>query len=135
MAYLRPPLFQRAVFNPLAMRFGISGAVTLQVPQRRGGHVQRVPLVPVEIDGVRHLVSVRGEAVWVRNLRAAGLRGALQTKDGIEPFRAVEVPVPERPAVIDAYRALAGRAVASYFRKLPEPADHPVFRIEPDEAA
>jgi hypothetical protein len=134
MAYSRPPLFQRVVFDRLAMRYGISGAQTLQVP-RRGGGVQRVPVIPVEYDGASHLVSTRGESLWVRNLRAAGFQGAIQKRDGVEPFRAVEVPVAERPAIIDAYRAKAGRAVESYFKKLPDPADHPVFRIEDDAVA
>jgi hypothetical protein len=44
--------------------------------------------------------------------------------------RAVELPVEERPPVIAAYRAKAGREVDRYFTQLPEPADHPVFRLE-----
>jgi hypothetical protein len=32
--------------------------------------------------------------------------------------------------VIAAYRAVAGRAVKSFFEARPDPADHPVFRIE-----
>lgn len=37
----------------------------------------------------------------------------------------------ERPPVIAAYRALAGKTVEAYWRKLPDPADHPVFRLDP----
>ena len=33
--------------------------------------------------------------------------------------------------VIAAYQAFAGRAVASFFVRLPDPADHPVFRLDP----
>jgi hypothetical protein len=49
----------------------------------------------------------------------------------VEQFRATEVPADERAPVIAAYRAVAGRAVASFFRALPDPADHPVFRLDP----
>jgi hypothetical protein len=36
-----------------------------------------------------------------------------------------------RSPVITAYVARAGRTVEGYFRTLPDPADHPVFRVEP----
>ena len=59
-----------------------------------------------------------GETVQVRSHRDGATCG-------------LEVPVGERPPVIDAYRELAGRTVAAYWKKLPDPADHPVFRLEP----
>lgn len=132
MAYLRPPLFARRVFNPVAMRLGISGTQALSVRGRRSGQVRRVPVIPVDRDGVRYLVSPRGETQWARNLRAAG-EGELRGRRGVERFRATELPAGERAPVIAAYRAVAGRAVASFFRALPDPADHPVFRLDPRE--
>lgn len=129
MAYLRPPLFVRRVFNPLAMRFGIGGSRALTVPGRRTGKLQRVPVIPVECAGARYLVSPRGETDWVRNLRAAG-QGELAGREGTQQFRATEVPVEDRPAIIAAYRAVAGRAVKSLFEARPDAADHPVFRID-----
>jgi hypothetical protein len=128
MAYLKPGVFMRRVFNPLAMRFGIGGAVTLMVPDRSSGELQQLPIVPVEHDGGRYLVSVRGESEWVHNVRAAG-GGELRTNGGSKPFRATEIPVEERPPVIAAYRESTTN-VDSYFEKLPDPADHPVFRID-----
>lgn len=125
MAYLAPPWFTRRVFNPIAMRLGISGTTALTVPGRRSGRPMRVPVIPVEHDGARYVVSTRGEADWVRNLRASG-RGEL----GSEAVRATELPVDQRPPVIAAYRAKAGRSVAGYWAKLPDPADHPVFRLD-----
>lgn len=135
MAYLKPPLFTRKVFNPLAMRFGISGAQTLIVAGRRTGRPQRVPVIPVTYGAATYLVSTRGESDWVRNLRAAG-RAELQSRgqDALV-FRATELPGAEREPVIAAYRPAAGRAVAGYFDKLPEAADHPVFRLQPDGKA
>jgi deazaflavin-dependent oxidoreductase (nitroreductase family) len=115
------------------MRLGIAGSTELMVRGRRTGRPMRVPVIPVEHGGSRYLVSTRGEADWVRNLRSAG-RGELRTRRGAERFRAFELPEPEREPVIAAYRRTAGRAVAGYWKRLPDPADHPVFRIEPDGA-
>jgi hypothetical protein len=124
-------LFARKVFNPLAMRFGIGGTWTLAIPRRRSGDVQRLPVIPVEHEGARYVVSTRGESDWVRNLRAAGGEGELEGGGGTERFRAAEVPVAERPPIIEAYREAAGRTVEAYWKKLPDPADHPVFHLEP----
>jgi deazaflavin-dependent oxidoreductase (nitroreductase family) len=132
MAYLKPPWFTRKVFNPLAMRFGMGGSVTVVVPGRRTGEPQKIPVIPVDLDGSRYLVSTRGESEWVRNLRAAG-GGELRSKRSVENFRATEVPAAERSPILAAYRKLAGRTVETYFSKLPDPGDHPVFRIEPAE--
>jgi hypothetical protein len=130
MAYLKPPIFTRRVFNPLAMRWGISGVSTLVIPGRTTGESQRLPVIPVKYDEHRYLVSTRGESEWVRNLRAADGKGELRRRDVTESVQAVEVPVGERDPIISAYRAVAGKTVSSYFTKLPDPADHPVFRIE-----
>ncbi len=129
MPYVRPPLFVRRIFNPIAMRFEISGTRTLAVRGRRSGAVRRVPVIPVDVEGARYLVSPRGETNWVRNLRAAG-EGELQRKKGVQPFRATELPVAERPPIIAAYRSVAGRSVRSFFETMPNPADHPVFRLD-----
>ncbi len=131
MAYLRPAFFTRRIFNPLAMRFGISGAVTLAVAGRRSGHEQAIPVIPVEYGGVRYLVSPRGEAEWVRNLRASGGQGALRSAGKSERFHASEIPAAERPLILTAYQEVAGRAVAGNFAALPEPQDHPIFRLAP----
>ena len=131
MAYVKVPWFQKRVFNPLAMRTGMWGTRTLATRGRRSGRELLVPVVPLDYAGARYLVSVRGEADWVQNLRAAGGAGELRGKNRVEHFRAAEIPVEERPPIIEAYRAMAGRGVAGYWKKLPEPADHPVFRIEP----
>lgn len=134
MAYLKPPAFQRRVFNPLAMRLGIGGSETLVVRGRRSGEPRRLPVIPVDRDGARYLVSARGESEWVRNLRAAGGRGEVHHKGAVGTFSAVELPVAERAPIIAAYRKKAGRSVTAYWKKLPDDADHPVFRIEAAQA-
>lgn len=129
MAYRKPPFFVRRVFNPIAMRFGIGGTKTLVVRGRRSGKEQRVPVITIEKDGVRYLVSPRGETDWVRNLRAAG-EAELRGGGSAERIRATELPVAERPPMLAVYQDVAGKAVESHFKALPDPADHPVFRIE-----
>ncbi len=130
MPYIRPPLFVRQVFNPIAIRLGIAGTQALVVTGRHSGKLRRTAIIPVDDDGVRYLVSPRGETEWVRNLRAAQGLGELRRRGGVQRFQAVELPVADRPPVIAAYRAVAGRAVASFFTRLPDPADHPVFRLD-----
>ena len=128
MAYLKPALFTRSVFNRLAMRFGISGAVTLAVAGRRSGRKQTIPVIPVTVAGARYLISPHGEADWVKNIRASG-GGELRDKGKKERFRISEIPVAERPPVLAAYQQAAGQAVKGNFAALPEPADHRVSRI------
>jgi deazaflavin-dependent oxidoreductase (nitroreductase family) len=131
MAYLRPGWFTRKIFNPLATRLGISGVLGLSVIGRSTGQVQTVPVLVAERDGRRYLVSPRGETEWVRNLRAAGGEAEIKRRrDKIERVRAVEVPVGERAPILEVYQRMAGRAVKPYFKKLPDPSDHPVFRID-----
>ena len=130
MAYLRPPWFVRSVFNKVAMKTGMSGILTLTVAGRRSGTPCSVPVVPMEVDGRRYLVSSRGESEWVRNLRAAGV-AELAGKGTSERVRATEVPVADRPPLLEEYQRVAGRAVAGLFTQLPDPADHPTFLVEP----
>ena len=130
MAYLKPNAFTRKVFNPVAMRLGVGGSTTLVVPRRKTGAAQRIPVIPVEHEGARYIVSTRGESDWVRNMRAAG-GGELESKGALEAFRATEVPLSERDPILAAYRDKAGKTVDTYFEQLPDPSDHPVFRVDP----
>ena len=133
MAYLTTAFFVQRVFNPLAKRFGIGGAETLVVPGRRTGHPTTTPLIPVEHGGARYLISTRSESEWVRNLRAAG-GGELGRGGAAKHFLATEIPAAERPQIIAAYRQKAGKTTETYFKKLPDAADHPIFRLESTSA-
>jgi deazaflavin-dependent oxidoreductase (nitroreductase family) len=130
MAYLKPNAFAKNVFNPIAKKFGLSGTNELIVRRRKSGEDQSVPVIPVEYDGSRYVVSTRGESEWVRNVRAAGVL-EVRNKQGSERLTATELPVAERAPIIASYREKAGRTVETYWKKLPDDADHPVFRIEP----
>jgi deazaflavin-dependent oxidoreductase (nitroreductase family) len=129
VAYLEPNWFTRRVFNPLAMRLGIAGTEELVVAGRRSGRPARVPVIPLDHDGKRFLVSTRGESDWVRNLRAAG-GGELRRRGHVHRFAADELAVDQRGPVIEAYRAKIGREAERYWSRLPDPADHPVFLID-----
>ena len=126
--YLKPGWFVGRVVNPLLMRLGM--IPTLAVRGRTSGEWRTVPVNVLELDGQRYLVAPRGDTQWVRNLRATG-RGELRRRGRVESFRATEIPDNEKPHVIEAYLARWGYQVKGYFKALPDPADHPVFRIEP----
>lgn len=125
--YLRPGWFVRRVMNPLMMRTGVTP--TLAVRGRTSGEWRTVPVNVLEYDGARYLVAPRGTTEWVRNLRAAG-GGELRRRGKNDRIRATEVPDTEKPPIITAYLARWGSQVKSQFDALPDPGDHPVFRLE-----
>ena len=124
MAYLKPPWFTAKVFNKIAMATGVSGSETLTVTKRGSKEPQSIPVVTVDVDGVKYLVSTRGESQWVKNVRANPT-----VRLGDTTYSAREIPETDRQPILTAYRAKAGRAVEGYFRKLPRQADHPVFSL------
>jgi deazaflavin-dependent oxidoreductase (nitroreductase family) len=125
--YLKPGFLQRRLVNPLLLRLGL--ATTLAVRGRRSGEWRQVPVNVLELGGERFLVSTRGNSEWVRNLRAAG-SGELRRGGRTEPFTAAEADDVDKPPIIEAYLARWGGRVRREFEALPDPAHHPVFRIE-----
>ncbi|CAM3774447.1 nitroreductase/quinone reductase family protein [Smaragdicoccus niigatensis] len=128
MAYVKPPFLVRNVLNKVAMATGIGGTETLVVKGRTSGEPRKVPVTPIRFDGVQYLVSVRGEAEWVRNVRAAG-QIELVKKGSSRTVSATEVPVSEAGPVIAHYREKLGSVVKGYWEQLPDDADHPVFAL------
>ncbi len=131
--YIAGGAFMNRLVNPLVARLGLTPV--LIVRGRKSGKLIRVPLrEPFELDGVRYLVSGRGETHWARNLRAAG-RGTLRVRGRSEDFRASELHGEEQERVIEAYRkSFSGSSAARrdrYFAEIPNIADHPVFRMDP----
>jgi deazaflavin-dependent oxidoreductase (nitroreductase family) len=114
----------------MARLFKPSVVCLLSVPGRTTGEWRSNPVVVLEHDGERYLVGAYGHTEWSRNLRAAG-RGRLTKQGRTEAFAAVEVPVEQVPPLLDAYLQQFGKlpTVGRTFRALPEPADHPTFRI------
>lgn len=126
--YNRPPFLVGRVVNPLVGALGFKPVIATR--GRRSGAWRTVPVNLLETGGARYLVSTRGDAFWVRNLREnpeAELRGRGRT----ERVRAVAVPAAERPALIAAYLERWNAEAGRYFQDLPDPEDHPIFRLEP----
>jgi hypothetical protein len=128
--YLKPRWMQRHVGNRLAPLFRPSLVSKLSVPGRRSGRWHTLPIAVLDHEGERYLVSVRGASDWALDLRAS-TKGRLATRGQVEEVSVVEVPVTDRAHILDAYQARYGKlpTVAALFRALPDPADHPTFRI------
>ena len=126
MAYLKPPWFTRVIFNKVAMSTGMGGSETLTVTRRISKQPQQIPVVVPEVDGVKYLVSTRGETEWVKNVRAIP-----DVMVGKQKYVATEIPVEQRAPIIAAYRPLAGKVVEGYWKQLPSDADHPPFALTP----
>lgn len=127
--YRKPPWFLRVIGNRLAPLNRDMVAI-LSVRGRTSGRLRSTPIVVLEHDGERYLVTPYGNTEWVRNLRAAG-GGQLKQRGRTEQFTATEVPVAERAPIIEAYRRKYGKmpTVDRSFQQLPDPAHHPTFRI------
>ena len=128
--YVRPPWGARVIGARMARLFKPSVVCLLSVPGRTTGELRSNSVAVLEHDGERYLVGAYGHTEWSRNLRAAG-RGRLTRKGRTEEFTVAEVPAAQVPPLIDAYLERFGQlpTVGRTFRKLPEPGDHPVFRI------
>jgi deazaflavin-dependent oxidoreductase (nitroreductase family) len=114
--------------------------VTLEVPGRRTGRVISLPLVMVDHQGERYLLSMLGEDVsWVANVRAAGGRAVLR-HGSREAVRLVEVDPAERAPIVRRYLSVAPgpRAFIPVDRRAPVEAFEkvapqiPVFRVTAD---
>ena len=128
--YLPPPWMQRHIGNRMSVLFRPSLVIRLTVPGRVTGNPQTVPIVVLEHNGDRYLVSYRGESEWVRNIRVC--RAARLTRRGAsEVVHVEEVPVTDRAELLAVYKARYGKlpTVGPVLRRLPNPADHPMFRI------
>src|SRR3954469_16728994 len=66
MAYLKPSWFNRAIFNRIATTFSFGPFETMVVTKRVSKQQQKVPVTPIEVDGVKYLVSAYGETQWVQ---------------------------------------------------------------------
>jgi hypothetical protein len=115
--------------NPIVVALG--GKTVLLVRGRKTGRVLKVPMdPPFLLRGSRYLVSPRGETHWVRNLRAAG-KADLRARRRREHVRVTELTGEERDAVVRTYADTITCNCRRSMELLPDPGDHPVFRIEP----
>lgn len=114
----------------MARLFKPSVVCVLTVPGRSSGKSHSTEVVVLEHDGQDYLIAAFGDTEWSRNLRASGT-GRLTRRGRLEQFTAVEVPVAQRPPLIEHCRREFGKLpnVDRTFRALPDPADHLTFAI------
>ena len=129
--YIHQSVVIRRLMNPINVT--LDRKTVLVVRGRRSGKPRRVPMdPPFEHEGRRYLVSPNGDTNWARNLRAAG-EAELRLDGHQKRIRALELEGPERDAIVTAYAAGLTCHCRVAMAKLPHPADHPAFRIEPLE--
>ena len=91
------------------------GPAALELTGRRSGRRRSVAVTWVEVDGNRYLVSMLGEGSdWVHNARAADGAAALR-RGKRRRVKLVELPVEERPRILQAWLKRTG--VSSIPRK------------------
>lgn len=142
--YRRPGWFTKHVFNKAvigATRLGVSvwGSRVLEVRGRKTGEARRTPVNLLSWEGATYLVAPRGEAQWVRNVRAANggldlLLGRTRTH-----YVASELSDAEKVPVLRAYLGRWKAEVGIFFDGVgPKSTDeeiaaiaakHPVFAI------
>jgi deazaflavin-dependent oxidoreductase (nitroreductase family) len=123
----KTPWLVKNVVNPLMLLTG--GLPILTVRGRRTGRPIRTPINVQELNGAYYVTSPRGETGWSRNLRASG-DCELKIKGSSRRCRATEVPPAERGPIIAAYLEKWGNRTRDQFEKLPDPVDHPTFRLD-----
>ncbi len=142
MTFYRRPTKLTQVFNRLFSRLASLGltparTVALEVKGRRSGQVRSTVVNYLRYEGERFLVSPRGEAEWVRNVRAAGGDAAIR-HGRLQRVRLAEVPAEQRAPIIKAYLGENALSTRQHFGVDPKApieefeaiaARHPVFRI------
>jgi deazaflavin-dependent oxidoreductase (nitroreductase family) len=138
--YRAPGWFTRNVFNRFVAfltRQGISvlGSRVLAVKGRTSGQWRTTPVNLLSYEGRRYLVAPRGEAQWVRNLRAAGT-GELRLGSSGEPFRGRELTDDEKVPVLRAYLKKWKAEVGIFFEGTgPDSSDDEIRKIAPRHPA
>jgi hypothetical protein len=94
----------------------------LEVRGRKSGRVIALPVDPIDFAGRRYLVCARGNANWVRNVRAAG-EGVLVRAGRRQRFALRELNPGERPPILKAYLDRFASEVQRFF---PVPKGSPV---------
>lgn len=138
--YLKPSWFERHVIAALpgadriaaAMMARITGDAVLIVQGRHSGRLRATNARPIMVAGHRYVMAIRGETNWARNLRARG-QAVLVQKGRSERVGAIEVEGEERRAVVEDFLATSRYSATHRIlaELLPDPADHPVFRLVP----
>lgn len=131
-------LFNKTVGALTQAGISIYGSRVLAVRGRTSGEWRTTPVNPLTVAGQRYLVAPRGQAQWVRNLRAAG-EGELRVGRRAEHFTATELADADKPPVLREYLRKWGWEVGRFFEGITKDATDeqladiapgfPVFRI------
>ncbi|HLG91950.1 MAG TPA: nitroreductase family deazaflavin-dependent oxidoreductase [Acidimicrobiales bacterium] len=151
--YRQPGWFTRHVFNGAVAgltKLGVSllGSRVLEVAGRKSGKPRRTPVNLLSLGVTSYLVAARGEAQWVRNVRAADGRVDLLLGRKRGSYVATELRDEDKVPVLRAYLKRWKFEVGTLFEGVgPGSSDeqiaaiaikHPVFslaeRQSPDEA-
>ena len=124
--YLRPPFILSKIINPLIIQFNLVPILT--VKGRISGNWIKVPVTPLEYENETYLVAPRGETQWARNLRKNS-DGKLTIKGNSRNFKAIEISDKLQNEVVAVYQKKVP-AVKSQFAELPDPKDHPTFKLQ-----
>jgi hypothetical protein len=124
--YLRPPFILSKVINPLIIKFNLVPILT--VKGRTSGKWIKVPVTPLVYKENTFLVAPRGETQWARNLRKND-KGKLTIKGRTRNFSATEISNNLQKEIVAEYQKKVP-AVKSQFDTLPNPKDHPTFKLE-----
>jgi deazaflavin-dependent oxidoreductase (nitroreductase family) len=128
--FLRPSWGQRHIGNRLAPLFQRSLLSKLSVRGRKSGRWRTTPVAVLDYEGERYLISYRGASDWALNLEASH-RARLTQRGRVEEITVDDVGVEQRAPLLEVYAARFGHmpTVGAVLRALPDPADHPTFRI------
>lgn len=144
--YRKPGLVTRHVVNPAVAfltRRGVSiwGSRVLEVQGRSSGRLRRTPVNLLSFEGRDYLVAPRGEAQWVRNVRAADGRLATVVGRRRQEWVARELEGADKVPVLRAYLRRWKAEVGVFFDGTSADSTddelaaiaprHPVFLLEP----
>jgi deazaflavin-dependent oxidoreductase (nitroreductase family) len=119
--YVKPSVidtyFNRTVGLLTKLGLSVMGSRVLAVKGRSSGQWRTTPVNLLTVEGKRYLVAPRGQAQWVRNIRAAG-GGELRLGRKAEPFTVTELADVDKPPIIRAYLARWGWEVGRFFEGL-----------------
>ena len=142
MAFYRRPAALTQVMNRMvgwlaSLGLTPSHMITLEVKGRRSGEMRSTVVNSVEYEGERYLVSPRGEAEWVRNVRAAAGEAVIRHR-GRRSVRLEELPPERRAPILKKYLGENAMSTGKHFGIDPkaEIAEfgaiaerHPAFRV------
>lgn len=135
--YRAPGWFTKHVFNKAVAgltRLGVSvwGSRVLEVRGRKTGEPRRTPVNLLNFGDTTYLVAPRGEAQWVRNVRAAGGRLDLLLGRRRTHYLATEVPDEDKVPVLRAYLQRWKAEVGVFFGGVgPKSTDEEIAAIAP----